>query len=250
MVKALPLMVLAAGVVCLGGVAVRANDLTIATEDYPPFNFPMGRSVGGLSTDILRKALDRAQIAATITLYPWLRAYGSAQDDANACVYSTTRTELRENLFKWVGPISHNNWVLFARADNPAVVTSLDDVRGAVIGGYQGDATALYLRGKGLTVDTAPSDRLNPRKLLNGRIDYWATGQWSGGVIAVEEGARGLKVALVIKDVPLYLACNKAVSDSLIDRLNRAVQSLRDEGVIARLDQDYRREFTSPDTGR
>ncbi len=232
--------VVLACLLCATASSARADGLILTTEDYPPFNFSRDGAVAGLSTDLLRHVLERAEVPGQFALYPWLRAYGAAQNDTDTCVYSTTRTPQREPLFKWVGPLVYNDWVLFAPPDSQAAPTALEDVRNAVIGGYQGDATAVYLRDQGFRVDDVTSDRLNPRKLLSGRIDYWATGRLSGEFLARQEGVTGLQAVLTFKHVPLYLACNKTVSDQTIGRLNDALRALTDEGVTDRIAKAYR----------
>lgn len=53
-------------------------------------------------------------------------------------------------MFKWVGPIGENDWVLFSLA-NPHTkmpyikIKSLEEAKNYVIGAYKGDATSNYL---------------------------------------------------------------------------------------------------------
>jgi polar amino acid transport system substrate-binding protein len=225
---------------CVAAGTALAAPLTVTTEDYPPFNMPKAGSdaIVGISTDALRKTFELAKIDYTISLFPWTRAYDAARQDPNTCVYSTTRTDEREPLFKWVGPLAHNDWVLFGRADSPKL-TSLADAKAYVIGGYHGDATTEFLEAQGLKVDEANADRLNPQKLAAKRIDFWAAGSALGPYVSKREGVDNVVPVLRIKDATLYLACNKAVPDEVIGKLNAALKQLTDDGTVAAIAKNY-----------
>jgi polar amino acid transport system substrate-binding protein len=229
------------GLGCLSAASAQAEKLVVTTEDYPPFNMtkPGGGEVVGISTDILKKAFALAKVDYQISLYPWARAYSMAQTDAKTCVYSTTRTEAREALFKWIGPLANNDWVLFASAESTAKPASLDDVKTATIGGYQGDALSDFLKEKGFKVEVAPSDALNPKKLAAGRIDFWAAGKLLGPYIAAQAGVTGLRQVLAIKETSMYLACSKDVADETVAGLNAAIKKLQDDGSVAAVNKLY-----------
>ena len=87
-------------------VSMPAFALTLTTEELPPFNFVKDGNVVGQSTDVMREVLKRTGIPGSISVYPWKQAYQMAQEGKDTCVYSTSRTEARESLFKWVGPLA------------------------------------------------------------------------------------------------------------------------------------------------
>ncbi|OEU71116.1 MAG: hypothetical protein BA863_09845 [Desulfovibrio sp. S3730MH75] len=64
-----------------------------------------------------------------IKVMPWAQGYTMAQRQPNVALYSTTRTESRENLFKWVGPLATMKWVFFAKAGSGIKISSLDDAK-------------------------------------------------------------------------------------------------------------------------
>src|SRR5579859_5824612 len=102
----------------IGASSASAQSLTIATEEMPPFNMSVRGKVEGLASEILIAALAETQISYKISVYPWLRAYEMALKEPETCVYSTTRTNERDLLFKWVGPLAMDHWTVFAMADN------------------------------------------------------------------------------------------------------------------------------------
>lgn len=229
-------------VLALSGINVSAVDVVkLTTESYPPFNM-MTKSghVSGISTDIIRELFRRSQIPVQIELLPWNRAYTMAQETPNIGVYSTTRTQERESLFKWVSPLTLNNWVFLARSDSNIQLSSLDDARKYRIGAYRGGATARYLESKGFDLDVVNRNDLNALKLARGRIDLWATGHLLGPYLARKHGVDGLVNVLTYKETTMGVAFHPETSDTLIEHLNNTLQSMYDDGTVNKIYDEYR----------
>lgn len=216
------------------------GSIHLLTEDFPPYNMSDAKgAVGGLSTEVVREMFARAGVLYHLDLVPWMRAFNTALLNTNSCVYSTTRTDSREHQFKWVGPLVENIWVLYAGPHSPKNILTLENVRRFKIGGYSGDAEAQYLIAQGFNVELTPSDDLNLRKLVLGRIDFWASSQYRGRYLINQNKLTNLKQVLMFNTVFLYLACNRSVSDYTIHQLNDALQGMRREGYIARVQARY-----------
>ena len=231
-------MILASAMARGGG--HEAGGLFIATESSPPTSMQEGGRVIGSATDKVREALARTATPYTIDLLPWKRAYNIAMARPDGCVYSTTRTPEREHLFKWVGPTDEGEWVLLGRADHGYRLATLEDARKLRIGTYNGDARDAYLRARGFRVDPAPNDSINPKKLILKRIDLWAAGLRPGSPYLEVNGYGGLIVpVLTFNRVKLYLACNLAVPDATINKLNAALEAMARDGTARRLERKY-----------
>jgi polar amino acid transport system substrate-binding protein len=214
--------------------------LAIATEYSPPTSMQEGERVIGSATEKVREALARTATPYTIDVLPWKRAYNHALARPDGCVYSTTRTPEREHLFKWVGPTDEGEWVLLGRADHRYRLETLEDARKLRIGTYNGDARDAYLRARGFLVDPAPNDSINPRKLMLKRIDLWAAGLRRGSPYLAVNGYGGRIVPVfTFNRVKLYLACNVAVPDATIDKLNAALEGMARDGTTRRIERKY-----------
>lgn len=201
-------------------------DVLVTTEEYPPFNMNSDGQIIGIATDLVRATFEKAAVPYKIEMYPWQRAYAMALENKDTCVYSTTETDERRDKFEWVGPMVSNDWVLFARADRAKPLLSLDDAGKNTIGGYTGDAIAVFLESKGFKVDAAPRDELNPAKLVNGRIDYWATGLALGKFLADKQGINDIVPVLTFKKSVMSLACNKQTDSAVLAKLRSAFEEV------------------------
>lgn len=224
----------------LGCQALAAAPITITTEDYPPYNYTADGKITGLSTEIVQEVMKRAGLEYKIENLPWKRAYGMALEQADTCVYSTTMTDERKPLFKWVGPLATNDWTFFAMEDTSIALTSLEDAKAYNIGGYQGDALADFLQKQGFKVETAPQDAINPKKLAGKRIDLWATGSSLGPYLAKQEGVSGLKPLLSFNSAILSLACNKGMEDEVLAKMQGALDAMKADGGIEAIAARYR----------
>jgi polar amino acid transport system substrate-binding protein len=214
--------------------------LYITTETSAPSSMRDGNQVIGIATDKVRESMRRAGVGHTIELLPWKRAYLAAQERPDACVYSTSRTPEREAQFKWVGPIDTGQWVLMGRSDSKFTLRSLEDARGLRIGTYHGDARDAYLRARGFQVDAAKEDIVNAAKLMLDRIDLWAAGLRSGSTLLARHGYdKKIVPLLVFGQVETYLACNRAVPDAVIGRLNTAFDAMSRDGTARRIERAY-----------
>ena len=221
--------------------ATAVEPIKLTTESYPPFNMITRTGVvSGISTDIVREMFKRSQIPVEIEMLPWNRAYGMAQESPNVGVFSTTRTSEREKLFKWVSPLTLNNWVFLAKKDRNIRLTSLEDAKKYRIGGYRGDAIALYLESKGFNLDLVSRDDLNALKLARGRIDLWATGHLLGPYLAKQQRIDGLVDVLTFKETVMGVAFHPETSDAVIVRLNTTLQEMYVDGTIDRIFNEYR----------
>ena len=223
-------------VICLGGMGTASAthpQLLLTTENYPPFNMQQQDTslIVGISTDLVREIMKRAGVSYTMKFLPWQRAYNMALKTENTCVFSTTVTEERKPKFKWVGPLVQNDWIFFARPGSEITVSSLEDARSYRVGGYKGDAVALFLESQGFNLDLASHDHVNPGKLAAGRFELWATGVHLGPYLARQAGVE-IEPLFTFRETVMGLACNRAVEDEVIAKLNRILAELKDEGVV------------------
>lgn len=219
------LLAVAVAALLLSGVPAAAQ-ITLTTEEYPPFNMTEEGRVVGFATDTVRAIFKTAGVDHTITVMPWQRAYALALKQPDTCVYSTTMTEDRLPLFEWIGPLVRNNWVLLAAPGSSITLDTLDDARPYIIGGYAGDAVSEHLQSRGFHVEIVLRDEMNLMKLINDRIHLWATGALLGAHIAQRHGVSGLRTVLTFREATMALACNKRTQPDLLHRLRAALDHL------------------------
>lgn len=216
------------------------TDLVLLTENFPPYNmakngknFAQDENIDGIAVDIVREMFKRADITYSLTLrFPWERIYKIALEKPGYGVFVMARLPDREKLFKWVGPIGPDDWIMLAKADSKITLNTLNDARKYKIGAYKGDAIAETLAKQGLKPVVVLRDQDNAKKLVNGQIDLWATGDPAGRYLARQDGVNGLKTVLRFNSAELYLALNKDVPQATVAKLQAALDQMRKDGVV------------------
>ncbi|VVO64985.1 hypothetical protein PS874_00863 [Pseudomonas fluorescens] len=250
MLRRLLLALASASVLLVNGAqAVESLDteLVLLTENFPPYNmakngknFAQDENIDGIAVDIVREMFKRADITYSLTLrFPWERIYKIALEKPGYGVFVMARLPDREKLFKWVGPIGPDDWIMLARGDSKITLETLNDARKYKIGAYKGDAIAETLAKQGLKPVVVLRDQDNAKKLVNGQIDLWATGDPAGRYLARQDGVTGLKTVLRFNSAELYLALNRNVPDDAVAKLQAALDQMRKDGVVEEIMARY-----------
>lgn len=221
--------------------------MVVLTENFPPFNmavddknFARDDGIDGISAEIVREMFKRAGIDYSMTLrFPWDRLYRLTLDKPGYALFSTTRTAEREALFKWVGPLGETSWVLMARGDSAIQVNNLSEASQYRIGAYKNNALSQSLESQKIPLVLSLRDQENIRKLAAGQIDLWATDDPAGRYMARAEGVQGLKVVLKMNQAQLYLALNKDTPYEVVERLQKALDEMRQEGFVEEMTNSY-----------
>jgi len=204
--------------------------LQMITEDYPPFNFEQDGQVTGISVDLLAAILAEAGSTQTIDevrLMPWARGYSIVQEQPNTMLFATTRSQEREEMFQWVGPIADTKIVLLAKKGQ-IQFSDLDELKAYRIGTVRDDIGEQLLVQAGFNIDDLdrgnnPSS--NVKKLAIHRIDIFAyeesVAKWK--LKEIGESPEDYEVLYVLSQSQLYYALHK---ETLLQRNFQKEKSL------------------------
>jgi len=117
--------------------SANAQELKLITENAPPNSFMINDKLTGRAVEIVQAVLKEIGMTKQkINIYPWARGYNMLETRQNIALFATSRTQHRENLFKWAGPISNNEvnfYKLKSRKDIHA--TTFEDLKKYSVGG-------------------------------------------------------------------------------------------------------------------
>ncbi len=219
--------------------------INLLTQNFPPFsmsvdgkNFAREDAISGIDAEVVAALFKRAGVSYAMTLrFPWGRLQQLAEKTPGFAVFSLSRTPEREPRYKWVGPLSEIQIVLLKTPDSPIQVSSLDDARQYRIGSKDGSVGSQYLINRGIEVQSSLID--TPAKLKAGQFDLWATTNPSGEYEAKQAGVGPLAVALTLSRVDLYLAVNKETPDAVVEKLQRTLDQMKQEGLLQQAARRY-----------
>jgi polar amino acid transport system substrate-binding protein len=229
--------------ICSAGL-LPAQGLLIYCENDPPVQYvgPDGK-LAGYTIELVCELQRRVGNHDPILMVPWARAYAAIQGQPNVVLFQMARTARRDTLFQWVGPISETSLGLYARADSPLAVASLEEAKAVGrIGVYQNDERDQFLTKAGFTnLERVADNLLNVKKLMAGRIDLYADASLTFGRHVLAAGFRpaDVKNLLNFETVKVYIAMSRAMPPAVVASWNAALASMRRDGTFQKLYAQY-----------
>jgi polar amino acid transport system substrate-binding protein len=222
------------------------------TEDYPPYNFKNeSQKITGIAVDILYEMFIIMGIQdQNINLYTWARGYRLAQvDDKKNVIFSTTKTNARTPMFKWVGPISTTKVAVFCRKDAGVNINNDDDLKKYIYSVLRDDIGCLKLLEKGVADSNLNKKTsfdamvklvyLNRNKCFayETNVTKWLLNKYAYDPKVIEN-------AYTLVDGELYYAFNKSVDDHTIYEHQLALDKLKKnsslfESIFAKYNASY-----------
>ena len=161
-------------------------------------------------------------------LVPWQRAYSKVlRKGKKNVVFSTTRTEEREKLFKWFGPIARNKNVLFA-LKNSSTLTK-ENIKRAIqsgkVTGIRGDVGLNYVEQnrslRKILCHCNSADAMF-RLLKKRRVKFMSYGELTTFhlIKKFKLNLNDFEVVYTMAESELWYAVNKSVSDMTVKVIN------------------------------
>jgi polar amino acid transport system substrate-binding protein len=215
-----------------------AADLTIYAEENPPFNMVKDGQAQGAATDLFLAVAQKAGLAidrAKIQTVPWARGYDAVQKEANTVLFPVARTEAREGLFKWVGPVYKVKIGLIAQKAKGYKIPDAASAAKLKIGTVRDGAPEQAVIAAGVPADTLDRGNdlvSNLKKLQAGRIDLLA---FNAVAAAYNMPTLGMnfadyEVVFTLSEPTLFFAVSKETSDETVKSLQSALDSLKADG--------------------
>lgn len=238
---------------CLFGMAlvllrvsfVSATEITIVTNDMPPYNYVQDGKMVGMATEVVQAVLKEAGVQAEITVYPWVRAYKMALEENNMLFSCIIRLPNRETLFKWIGTIAPRLTYLYKLKSRPDIILNmLEDAKAYTIGYVRDDAKVQYLKGKGFSIrEVVTSEEQNIKKLEAGWIDLTPYDKLAFVYKVKELGwdLAAFEKAYFLEEISgeTSMAFSTHTSDTLVDTFRKALETVKANGTYEEIIQKY-----------
>ncbi len=210
--------------------------LQVYTEDYPPLTFINSYGqVSGYGSDVVFEIMKRNGQFHEVKLSTWSNAYELALNNPNFILYTMDRTDIREDLFQWVGPIGTNATYFYTRADSGVEITSLEDAMALdAVGTVSSWYSDQVLRGMGFT--NLVSDN-NPAamtlQLMEGEIDAFVCSAVTFPTILGEQGFAYHEVseAFTLMSSDFYIAISLGTPAEVVDQWQSALEAMQEDGT-------------------
>lgn len=210
--------------------------IQVYTEQYPPLTYRNSfGEITGFGTDLVQEIMKRNQTFYNFNLSLWSNGYEMALNNPNFCLFTMDRTELRENLFQWVGPLGSNITYFYIPATSAITITSLDEARAlSSVGTVSSWFSDQYLRDQGFTNLVSDSDpAVMTEKLMSGQVDCFVCTSVTFPSILRSLGYQysQVKPAFALMSSDYYIAFSKTTSSSVVEQWQQALDAVKQDGT-------------------
>jgi len=218
--------------------------LQVYTEQYPPLTFRNSfGEITGFGTDIVTEIMKRNQSYYDIHLSLWSNGYELALNNPNFCLFTMDRTELRENLFQWVGPIGSNITYFYVLAGSGITINSIEDARAlASVGTVSAWFSDQYLRELGFTNLVSDSDpAVMTEKLMSGEVNAFVVTNVTFPSILRSLGYQYSQVtpAFDLMSSDYYVAFSKTTPTEMVQQWQQALEAAKQDGTYDAIYQKW-----------
>ena len=229
--------------------AAPVDKLILITEEYPPLNYTEDDLHRGIATDLLVEMLARTGSLKShkdIASLPWARGYELALDRENVLLFSMTRTDARDELFQWVGPILPAEIVLLARKDAQIKLDNLQQLEEQQlnIGVVLADVGHQILKAQHVSKRRIyPSNQgvYLARMLAEKRVDLIAydalVSRWNLRQLGFNPD--DYETVYSLKKADYYYAFNQKTDAKIVARLQKEFDRLRQIGRVETITKEY-----------
>lgn len=216
---------------------LRAGDYVAMTSPYPPYSINKGLSVQGIAVDILAMIMTLSgspMNAEDVKLMLWKHGLKITAKGPHKIMLNVPKTSELAPMYKWVGPIDVNKYVIIGRRNEQKINTlaELNDNRVSTIRNS--------LPEKAMLASGVQKDALHPsvthviplKKLQRKMVDYFAHTDSAAAYMMKQMDMRlhDYTVLHTFQEVPIYYAFSKDTKDSFIARLNENLVKMKKPG--------------------
>ena len=230
-----------------GLAAQTLDDLVFLTENYAPLNFEEDGALKGIAVEALVEMFNMVDTTKTIKdiqLWPWARSYKTVLNKKNTVLFSMARSEAREKLFKWVGPIAPSHVVIIAKKSRGIKIGSVEDINKYETGVVRDDIGEQLLLELGVSkegIRQTNSGTSTAKMLHKDRIDIWAyegmVAFWN--IRTIGGNPKDYEVVYSLKRSNYFYSFHKDTDDRIVAEIQNALDKLISSGKLQKIAKKY-----------
>lgn len=223
------------------------DDIQPLTETWVPYQIETKSGLKGISVDLVRQIQKRIGNNKEIKVFPWKRGYNITLNKKGYALFLTTRSKKREELFKWVGPISSMKLVFFKNAHrNDLKINSLEDAK-KVNSIVVAEDTISYEKLNELGFKNLEVNKLanySFAKLQQNKVDLYPV-EYHAFMYKLKQLKQDKKIIPVkmkepIYEAMLYIAFNKQTPNKIIKKWQNALDEIKADGTYKKILDNYK----------
>lgn len=229
--------------------SLHAENLLMLAQDFPPYTYQEDGKQVGINTEIITRVLEAENIPYNLEIINWARAQKIVQSTPNTGLLSAGRSEVRENIYGWIGPLVSSRSYLFNLTSRDDInVKTAADLKQYRVASTRHSVYVGVLRDLGLSEEEnimmVSSTEDTYKALFQNRADFIVGSDMTTPYNLRRLGydLTSIKIAKELKITKMnnYLAVNKSFSAELIERCNARIAQMWESGEVDKIIDKYR----------
>lgn len=222
------------------------DNIQLLTEKWIPYQIETKDGLKGISVDLVKELQKRVGNNKEIKLFPWKRGYNITLRKKGYALFLTAKSDKREKLFKWVGPVASMKLRFFKKASRKDLdIKTLEDAKKVssiiVATDTISNQVLTNLGFENLSVNTIANYRLE--KLLEGKTDLYPIEEDAFSYRLKELNLQKEIIPVKMKpfyESKLYIAFNKETDDKIISKWQNALDEIKADGTYKKILERYK----------
>lgn len=225
--------------------AAQARELTIACEEYPPYEFQESGQPRGLCVELVQEVCQRLGLEPVFKFMSWTQALAQVQAGQAQAILSLYQTPEREGFLVFPArPLAEERVVVMARKGSGVRVRGVADLAKLRVGVNAGYAYGPLIDDlKGLNKIEAADPAVLLRDLAEGKSDVALGNELTLNHVALQlKLFQRLENQRTLSSAPLFIGFAKAQgakAQELAEDFDRVLKQLNDEGIVGRIRAQY-----------
>jgi polar amino acid transport system substrate-binding protein len=210
----------------------------VVMEISPPHQMWLNDQPAGITTSLVQRILQLADLPAQFEVYPWARGFKLAKHTPNMLIFNMARTKDREDDFIWIGEVNCYQLSFFTLATRTDIaLNSIEDAKAYSIAAARDDFSSQWLQQQGFTKQLHESIDIEQswHLLRNGKVDLVIDDPFAATYMARRMHLQPEDIRQVMPLPALsqktWLALHKSSDPALVARLQQAFARVTQETI-------------------
>lgn len=229
-----------------------AQELKIASLNYPPFQYTEGGTTKGIAADIVKEIFKRLKRPIRISFYPFPRAVKNIKTGASDAIFTFYHKKEREAFVLYAKePLVDQTIALFVHKDSPirfdGDLSALNKYKFGLVRFSYGKIFDEAVKNKTITLlEYVSKMESNMKKFLSRRFDILPSDRWVAYYYYAQSNLRNTKgieikeLTPAIQAFPAYIGFSKANQlETLRDQVDKTLKEMKQDGTYAQIITSY-----------
>ncbi|WP_105168240.1 substrate-binding periplasmic protein [Pseudoalteromonas sp. T1lg23B] len=202
--------------------------LSVFTEHFPPYTVVTdGQAQSGIAYELVKSALDIANIDSSIDVIPWARAYELTLTQPNVVLFSMAKTSQRAPLFNWLYKFTTLEYSFYSNRDSDVKIASIKEALRYTTVAIRGSYEETILKSMGFVTGinlVLVTDMGSAWKMLDKRRVQTIYASHIPNHQQTANNISYFRHSKVVRHQELYVVASLSTPISTVNRLKEALQ--------------------------